>query len=89
MRPFTVYRWQPGPNARYKKTELCRTCAKLKNVCQTCVFDLQYGLPVQVRDSVMQEHEKSKLPASNVGRNYVIEQAESKMVSPALAHFSV
>ena len=28
---------------RFKRTEVCQTCAKLKNVCQTCIFDLQYG----------------------------------------------
>jgi hypothetical protein len=28
---------------RFKKTEVCQTCAKLKNVCQTCLLDLQYG----------------------------------------------
>ena len=33
---------------RFKKTEVCQTCAKLKNVCQTCMLDLEYGLPVQV-----------------------------------------
>ncbi len=42
-RPFTVYRWKPGPKARQKKTELCQMCARVKNVCQTCIFDLQYG----------------------------------------------
>lgn len=42
-RPFTVYRWCPGAGARYKKTEICPTCSKLKNVCQTCILDLQYG----------------------------------------------
>ena len=42
-RPFCVFRWKPGPKARYKKTELCGTCARVKNVCQTCIFDLQYG----------------------------------------------
>ena len=48
-RPFTVFRWCPGAKMRFKKTEVCQTCAKLKNVCQTCLLDLQYGLPVQVR----------------------------------------
>lgn len=47
-RPFTIFRWCPGAKMRYKKTEVCQTCAKLKNVCQTCLLDLQYGLPVQV-----------------------------------------
>jgi len=79
-RPFTVYRWKPGPKARYKKTELCYTCAKLKNVCATCVLDLQYGLPVQVRDSTMEEHEKMTMPTSEVNREYMIEQHESGML---------
>ena len=48
-RPFTVFRWCPGAKMRFKKTEVCQTCAKLKNVCQTCLLDLEYGLPVQVR----------------------------------------
>ncbi len=61
-RPFTVFRWRPGPKARYKKTELCATCAKMKNVCQTCVLDLQYGLPVQVRDAALGSDQKSLMP---------------------------
>ena len=28
--------------------QVCQTCAKLKNVCQTCMLDLEYGLPIQV-----------------------------------------
>lgn len=28
---------------RFKKTEVCQTCAKVKNVCQTCLLDLVYG----------------------------------------------
>jgi hypothetical protein len=45
-RPFTVFRWAPGPRARYKKTEVCSTCAKIKNICQTCLLDLQFGMPI-------------------------------------------
>jgi pre-mRNA-splicing factor RBM22/SLT11 len=49
FRPFTVFRWNPGAKMRFKKTEVCQTCAKVKNACQTCILDLEYGLPIQVR----------------------------------------
>lgn len=53
-RPFTSFRWRPaGDGMRAKKTEVCQTCARAKNVCQTCLLDLQYGLPVQVRDALL------------------------------------
>ncbi|CDJ61971.1 RRM / zinc finger (CCCH type) domain-containing protein, putative [Eimeria maxima] len=54
-RAYTGFRWKPGPRARYKCTVVCQQCARLKNVCQTCLFDLEYGLPVQVRDKIMGE----------------------------------
>ena len=43
QRPFTIFRWCPGARMRFKKTEVCQTCSKLKNVCQTCLLDLEYG----------------------------------------------
>jgi hypothetical protein len=33
-RPYTVFRWRPGSDARYKKTIICQEVAKSKNVCQ-------------------------------------------------------
>mmetsp|Transcript_14838 Transcript_14838/g.21227 ORF Transcript_14838/g.21227 Transcript_14838/m.21227 type:complete len:449 (+) Transcript_14838:48-1394(+) len=53
--PFTVFAWQAGTKGRLKRVEICRTCAQTKNVCQVCIFDLKYGLPVQVRDRVLRE----------------------------------
>lgn len=63
MRPCTTFRWQPGRHARYKSTIICRMCAKIKNVCQVCLFDLKYGLPVEVRDKLANQ------PAALVNRN--------------------
>ena len=42
-RPYTTFRWRPGPRARFKSTQVCQMCSKVKNVCQTCVLDLTYG----------------------------------------------
>ena len=53
---------------RYKKTEICGVCAKAKNCCQTCLLDLQFGLPTQVRDTVL--NVQSKAPTSDINREY-------------------
>ncbi|VDM64050.1 unnamed protein product [Angiostrongylus costaricensis] len=73
-RPFTNFRWQPGKGARYKNTELCQTCSKVKNVCQTCMFDLEYGLPVQVRDAALQIADN--LPRQGANRDFFLQNAE-------------
>jgi len=73
-RPFTVFRWCPGARMRFKKTEVCQTCCKLKNVCQTCLLDLEYGLPVQVRDHALQM--KNEMPRSAVNQEYYTQNAE-------------
>lgn len=53
--PFTVFAWQAGTKGRWKKVEICQNCARTKNVCQVCIFDLQFGLPVKLRDKVIRE----------------------------------
>lgn len=76
-RPFTTYRWCPGPRMRYKKTEICQTCARAKNVCQTCLLDLTYNLPVQVRDQLLQV--SSDIPKSDVNKEYYSQILEKEM----------
>eukprot|EP00978_Attheya_sp_CCMP212_P026720 scaffold88403_cov55-Attheya_sp.AAC.4 len=62
--PFTVFAWQAGTKGRLKKVEICRQCARSKNVCQVCIYDLQYGLPVQLRDKILaQEGSKDAIAA--------------------------
>jgi len=76
VRPFTLFRWKAGSKGRYKATVVCQSCAKMKNVCQTCLFDLEYGLPVQVRDKYLEEVGQSKvaLPPSRTNRDYAINE---------------
>ncbi|ORX45318.1 hypothetical protein DM01DRAFT_1328655 [Hesseltinella vesiculosa] len=84
QRPFTVFRWQPGSAMRFKKTEICQNCAKIKNVCQTCILDLQYGLPVQVRDQALGI--KPDAPTTDINRQFhaqnMAHQVESGLIDP-------
>ena len=76
-RPFTVFRWNPGSGMRYKTTVICQTCAKIKNVCQTCLLDLEYGLPTQVRDTALAV--QNEAPTSEINREYYAQNMESKV----------
>ncbi|KAI0362372.1 pre-mRNA-splicing factor SLT11 [Trametes cingulata] len=76
-RPFTVFRWNPGTGMRFKTTVICQTCAKIKNVCQTCLLDLEYGLPTQVRDTALGV--ESEAPTSEINREYYAQNMESKL----------
>lgn len=76
-RPFTIFRWCPGARMRFKKTEICQTCARLKNVCQTCLLDLEYGLPIQVRDAALKIVDN--LPQSQVNKEYYIQNIDRQL----------
>ncbi|XP_013408414.1 pre-mRNA-splicing factor RBM22 [Lingula anatina] len=79
VRPFTVFRWCPGKGARFKKTEVCQTCSKLKNICQTCLLDLEYGLPVQVRDAALKLQDS--MPKSDVNKEFFAQNAERDLAN--------
>ena len=78
--PFTVFAWQAGTKGRLKRVEICRSCAKAKNVCQVCIYDLQFGLPVKVRDKVLREAGSSgavtAVPQSKANRAWYTAQQE-------------
>lgn len=76
-RPFTVFRWNPGSGMRFKSTVICQTCAKIKNVCQTCLLDLEYGLPTQVRDTALAL--KNEAPSSDINREYYSQNMDGKV----------
>ncbi|PVG04009.1 hypothetical protein CPB86DRAFT_869351 [Serendipita vermifera] len=76
-RPFTIFRWNPGEGGRFKSTVVCQTCAKIKNICQTCLLDLEYSLPVQARDTALAI--KSEAPTSEINREWYAQNAEGKM----------
>jgi pre-mRNA-splicing factor RBM22/SLT11 len=81
--PFTVFAWQAGTKGRLKRVEICRSCAQAKNVCQVCIYDLQYGLPVKVRDKVLREAGSAgavtAVPQSAANRSWFAAQQERSL----------
>lgn len=56
-KPFTVFKWsaedQNTSTSSRKKTVICLTCARSKNRCQSCLLDLTFGIPVELRDKLL------------------------------------
>ena len=75
-RPYTIFRWNPGSHSKLRKTEICTLCAKLKNVCQSCILDLDYGLPAHVRDQVLQSN--AAIPTSEVNTEYFVQNMANR-----------
>ena len=74
-RPCTVFRWNPGSGMRFKTTEICTTCAKIRHVCQSCILDLDYHLPTQVRDAALGT--SVKIPMSDINRQYFVNRMDA------------
>ncbi|KAJ1447022.1 hypothetical protein M885DRAFT_624763 [Pelagophyceae sp. CCMP2097] len=51
--PFPAFRWKAGPQGRFKETIVCREVAVEKNICQGCLTDMTFGVPVGVRDALL------------------------------------
>ena len=65
-----------SPSTRsYKKTIICQEVAKAKNVCQVCLLDLTYGVPVAVRDELLGVAADPLAATSAVGREWALTEA--------------
>lgn len=71
-RSFDAFHWKPKST-----TEICPTCSKLKGCCQVCLMDMNYLLPVQVVQSVMQI--ENDLPTTEVNKQYFLEQLRNQL----------
>ncbi|KAF2871870.1 hypothetical protein BDV95DRAFT_492403 [Massariosphaeria phaeospora] len=76
-RPFTIFRWKADRTARQKRTNICLTCARLKNCCQCCMLDLSFGLPIAVRDAALKMVAPG--PQSDINRQYYAQEHEKEI----------
>ncbi|KAF3042366.1 Pre-mRNA-splicing factor slt11 [Didymella heteroderae] len=76
-RPFTIFRWKADRTARQKRTNICLTCARLKNCCQCCMLDLSFGLPLVVRDAALKMVAPG--PQSDINRQYYAQEHEKEI----------
>ncbi|SCU83565.1 LAFA_0D04346g1_1 [Lachancea sp. 'fantastica'] len=49
--PFTVYHFKA--NSKVNRTLICHNCSKQRNVCQCCMLDLQWHIPIELRDRIL------------------------------------
>jgi len=57
--PYQAFRWKAGPQGRNKETIISYAVACEKNICQTCLNDMKYGVPVGVRDRILSQASSS------------------------------
>ncbi|KAI9833714.1 MAG: Pre-mRNA-splicing factor slt11 [Phylliscum demangeonii] len=76
-RPFTTFRWKADRTARTRRTNICLTCARLKNCCQCCMLDLSFGLPIVVRDAALKLVAPG--PQSGINREYYAQEHEKEI----------
>ena len=67
---FPLYHFKQNPRARNSiKTVICQRCAKQRHVCQCCMLDLTWHIPIEERDmlvSVINEDDSMTVEAKNI-----------------------
>ena len=92
-RPYTAFRWQPGSEARYKETIVAAEVAIAKNVCQVCLMDMEYNLPVAVRDKLTGAGGSDRgaggvqMPTSDVNKEWYWQNQKQAMEEGTLQGF--
>ena len=49
-----VYNLSMGNRKQGNKTIICITCARARHCCQSCLLDITYGIPTDLRDTALE-----------------------------------
>lgn len=53
-RPFATLRWSGDTTVgKMRKTVICDTCARARNCCQACSADIDFQIPLELRDAAI------------------------------------
>lgn len=53
-RPFVTFRWSSDSRVgKMRKTVICDTCARARKCCQACSADIDYHIPLELRDAAL------------------------------------
>ncbi|QLL32182.1 hypothetical protein HG536_0C03500 [Torulaspora globosa] len=76
--PYTLYHFKPHRrDSNLTKTLICTRCSKQRNICQCCMLDMVWHIPLQLRDRMLAMIEKD--PAN------ITEEAKNDMMKRFLA----
>lgn len=70
---YQGFRWKAGSGGRMKETIISLAVARERDICQTCLNDMKYGLPVGMRDKLLRQQEQEQqlaLPKSDIGLRF-------------------
>lgn len=75
--PYQAFRWKAGPKGRYKETVISFPVAKERNICQTCLNDMVFGVPAGLRDKLLSQSRPNSeiaIPHSDVGLRHFYQE---------------
>jgi len=77
--PYQAFKWKAGSGGRMKETVVSYAVAKERDICQACLKDMKYGLPVGLRDKLLTQvaNQQLTLPTSAVGLRYQYQGGDS------------
>lgn len=68
--PYTLYHFKPHRrDSNLTKTLICTRCSKQRNICQCCMLDMVWHIPLQLRDRMLSMIQKDSANVTEEAKN--------------------